>query len=97
MERGLAGTSGRGPLHEAGHPATLLAMVEAGMGVAPLPRLSAWPEAEHPVLTLRKLVAPIIERQLYLIKRIGRDLFFRLAAPFTAVFCRALKLFAIVR
>jgi DNA-binding transcriptional LysR family regulator len=73
MERGLAGTSGRGPLHEAGHPATLLAMVEAGVGVAPLPSL-AWPEAEHPVLTFRKLVAPIIERQLYLIKRIGRDL-----------------------
>jgi DNA-binding transcriptional LysR family regulator len=60
MERGLAGTDRSGPLHEAEHPATLLAMVEAGVGVAPLPGL-AWPEADHPVL-------------LYLIKRVGRDL-----------------------
>jgi DNA-binding transcriptional LysR family regulator len=73
MERGLAGTGRSGPLHEAEHPATLLAMVEAGVGVAPLPGL-AWPEADHPVLTFRKLIAPVIERELYLIKRVGRDL-----------------------
>lgn len=73
MERGLAEIGRRGPLHEAEHPATLLAMVEAGVGVAPLPSL-AWPAADHPVLTFRKLVAPVIERDLYLIKRVGRDL-----------------------
>jgi DNA-binding transcriptional LysR family regulator len=48
-------------------------MVEAGVGVAPLPSL-AWPAVDHPVLTFRKLVAPVIERDLYLIKRVGRDL-----------------------
>lgn len=73
MERGLAETVRRDPLYEAEHPATLLAMVEAGVGVAPLPSL-AWPAADHPVLTFRKLVAPVIERDLYLIKRVGRDL-----------------------
>ncbi|MDB5568308.1 MAG: transcriptional regulator [Tardiphaga sp.] len=73
MERGLAEIGRRDPLHEAEHPATLLAMVEAGVGVAPLPSL-AWPAADHPVLTFRKLVAPVIERDLYLIKRAGRDL-----------------------
>lgn len=73
MERGLAGTRRTGPLHEAEHPATLLAMVEAGVGVAPLPGL-AWPEADHPLLTFRKLIAPVIERELYLIKRVGRDM-----------------------
>jgi DNA-binding transcriptional LysR family regulator len=73
MERGLAEISPGGPLHEAEHPATLLAMVEAGVGVAPLPGL-AWPPVDHPVLTIRKLVAPFIERDLYLLKRIGRDL-----------------------
>jgi DNA-binding transcriptional LysR family regulator len=61
MERGLAEIGRGGPLHEAEHPATLLAMVEAGVGVAPLPSL-AGPAADHPVLTFRKLVEPVIER-----------------------------------
>ncbi len=73
MERGLPDIGAGGPLHEAEHPATLLAMVEAGVGVAPLPSL-ALPAGDHPVLTFRKLVAPVIERELYLIKRLGRDL-----------------------
>lgn len=73
MERGLAEIGRSGPLHEAEHPATLLAMVEAGVGVAPLPSL-AWPAGDHPVLTFRKLVDPVIERDLYLIRRTGRDL-----------------------
>lgn len=73
MERGLAATGRSGSYHEAEHPATLLAMVEAGVGVAPLPGL-AWPSTEQRVLTVRKLVEPVIERQLYLIKRAGRDL-----------------------
>lgn len=73
IERGVADLGQGMPIHEAEHPATLLALVEAGVGVAPLPSL-AWPEASHPVLTWRKLVAPVIERELYLIWRIGRDL-----------------------
>jgi DNA-binding transcriptional LysR family regulator len=73
MERGLAQTVRNGPLHEAEHPATLLAMVEAGVGVAPLPSL-AWPEIDHPALTFRKLVSPVVERQLYLIRRSGREM-----------------------
>jgi DNA-binding transcriptional LysR family regulator len=73
IERGLAEINQRSPVHEAEHPATLLALVEAGVGVAPLPSL-AWPEAGDPVLTYRKLIEPVIERELYLIWRIGRDL-----------------------
>jgi len=73
MERGLAGADRSGPLHEAEHPATLLAMVEAGVGVAPLPGL-AWPREDHAVLTVRRLVAPVVQRNLYLIKRVGREL-----------------------
>lgn len=73
MERGLRQIDRSGPLHEAEHPATLLAMVEAGVGVAPLPSL-AWPAGDHPVLTFRKLVQPVIERDLYLLRRVGRDL-----------------------
>jgi DNA-binding transcriptional LysR family regulator len=73
MDRAIP-TPGRSmPLYEAEHPATLLAMVEAGVGVAPLPGL-AWPEEDHPVLTCRKLTNPVIERRLYVIRRRARDL-----------------------
>lgn len=71
MQRGLPVSAA--PHHEAEHPATLLAMVEAGVGVAPLPSL-AWPKPDHPVLTYRPLIAPRVERQLFLIRRAGRDL-----------------------
>ena len=71
MERGLPVPAT--PHHEAEHPATLLAMVEAGVGVAPLPGL-AWPRPDHPVLTFRPLVEPRVERSLFLIRRAGRDL-----------------------
>jgi DNA-binding transcriptional LysR family regulator len=73
MDRALPNPGKSGPLYEAEHPATLLAMVEAGVGVAPLPGL-AWPAIDHPILTFRQLTAPLIERELYLIKRAGRDL-----------------------
>lgn len=73
MDRGLIGSPNVSPHHEAEHPATLLAMVEAGVGVAPLPSL-AWPANDHPQLIYRPLVEPVIERQLYLIRRLGRDL-----------------------
>ena len=71
MDRGLPVAAL--PHYEAEHPATLLAMVEAGVGVAPLPGL-AWPKADHPTLTIRPLVEPRVERALYLIRRAGRDL-----------------------
>jgi DNA-binding transcriptional LysR family regulator len=48
-------------------------MVEAGVGVAPLPGL-AWPDIDHPILTYRKLTGPVIERKLYVIWRGGREL-----------------------
>ncbi len=48
-------------------------MVEAGVGVAPLPGL-ALPATDHPVLTFRRLLDPAIERDLYLTRRVGRDL-----------------------
>lgn len=73
MDRALANLARFGPLYEAEHPATLLAMVEAGVGVAPLPGL-AWPDVNHPILTFRRLTVPVIERELYLITRGGRDL-----------------------
>lgn len=71
MDRGLPVAAL--PRYEAEHPATLLAMVEAGIGVAPLPGL-AWPKPDHPVLTFRPLIEPRVERALYLIRRAGRDL-----------------------
>jgi DNA-binding transcriptional LysR family regulator len=73
MDRALPSPGKSGPLYEAEHPATLLAMVEAGVGVAPLPGL-AWPATDHPILTFRRLTAPLIERGLFLIKKSGRDL-----------------------
>ena len=73
MDRALPNPGKSGPLYEAEHPATLLAMVEAGVGVAPLPGL-AWPATDHPLLTFRRLTAPLIERDLFLIKKAGRDL-----------------------
>ncbi|MBR1119893.1 LysR family transcriptional regulator [Bradyrhizobium lablabi] len=73
MDRAISAPVKGAPLYEAEHPATLLAMVEAGVGVAPLPGL-AWPDANHPVLTFRKLTGPVIERKLYVIWRSGREL-----------------------
>ncbi|RKP57755.1 LysR family transcriptional regulator [Pararobbsia silviterrae] len=59
--------------YEAEHPATILALVEADLGAAPLPGL-AWPAPDHPHLTYRPLIEPVVERKLYLIKRPEREL-----------------------
>lgn len=59
--------------YEAEHPATITALVEAGLGVAPLPGL-AWPQPDHPTLTYRPLTEPQVERNLYLVKRPSQDL-----------------------
>lgn len=59
--------------YEAVNPSTLLALVAHSIGVAPLPSL-AWPEPGDPVLTVRPLYRPDVERELHLIWRLDRSL-----------------------
>ena len=59
--------------YRAEHPATILALVEERLGVAPLPSL-ALPRPDHPTLTYRPLIEPVVERKLYLVKRPEREL-----------------------
>ncbi|MES2978558.1 MAG: LysR family transcriptional regulator [Pseudomonadota bacterium] len=58
---------------EAQHVSTLVSLVEAGMGVAAVPRLSMPPEG-HPTLVSVPLVDPVISRSVGLIQRRGRPL-----------------------
>ncbi len=58
---------------EAQHVSTLVSLVEAGMGVAAVPRLSMPPDG-HPVLVSVPLVDPVISRTVGLIRRRGRPL-----------------------
>jgi len=58
---------------EAKHVSTLLGLVEAGLGVAVVPRLSM-PQGEHPTLAKVTLVEPTIDRNVGLIRRQGREL-----------------------
>ena len=58
---------------EAKHVSTLLGLVEAGLGIAVVPRLSM-PQGEHPTLAMVALVEPVIERNVGLIRRRGREL-----------------------
>ena len=58
---------------EAQHVSTLVSLVEAGMGVAAVPRLSMPPDG-HPTLVSVPLVSPVITRTVGLIKRRGRSL-----------------------
>lgn len=58
---------------EAQHVSTLVSLVEAGMGVAAVPRLSMPPDG-HPTLVSVPLVDPIITRTVGLLKRRGRAL-----------------------
>lgn len=59
--------------YEARHVSTLLGMVEAGLGVAVVPRLSM-PQGEHATLTSVQLVEPTVDRTVGLIQRRGREL-----------------------
>ncbi|GAC1330431.1 MAG: LysR family transcriptional regulator [Collimonas sp.] len=59
--------------YEAKHVSTLLGMVEAGLGVAVVPRLSM-PQGEHATLTSVQLVEPTVDRTVGLIQRRGREL-----------------------
>jgi DNA-binding transcriptional LysR family regulator len=58
---------------EARHVSTLVAFVEAGLGVAAVPRLSM-PRKGHPALVSVPIVEPEVTRTVGLIKRRGRSL-----------------------
>ena len=58
---------------EARHVSTLVAFVEAGLGVAAVPRLSM-PRKGHPALVSVPIVEPVVTRTVGLIKRRGRSL-----------------------
>ena len=59
--------------HEAHHVVTLIGMVEAGLGVAAVPRLAA-PGDGHATLATLALVDPVVTRRIGLIRRRGRSL-----------------------
>jgi DNA-binding transcriptional LysR family regulator len=59
--------------YEMRHISTMLGLVEAGLGVAAVPRL-ALPSTEHPTLAHVPLVDPKVTRTLGLIRRRGRTL-----------------------
>lgn len=59
--------------YEARHVSTLLGLVEAGLGVAVVPRL-AMPTGRHATLAMVKLVEPTVDRTVGLIRRSGRAL-----------------------
>lgn len=74
MDLALAGLPRRPVcIHEAQHVMTLLGLVEAGLGVAAVPRL-AMPGPDHPTLVSVPLKEPVITRRLGLISRRGRSL-----------------------
>lgn len=58
--------------HEAEHVAGALALVEAGLGMAALPRLGV--PTRHPLLAAVRLVEPVVERVLGLIVPVARPL-----------------------
>ena len=58
---------------ETRHVSTLVAFVEAGLGVAAVPRLSM-PRKGHPALVSVPIVEPEVTRTVGLIKRRGRSL-----------------------
>ena len=59
--------------YEVRHVSTLLGLVEAGLGVAAVPRL-AMPESGHPLLVSIPLVEPTVERTLGIVRRRARSL-----------------------
>ena len=59
--------------YEVQHLSTSLGLVEAGLGVAAVPRLAA-PTGHHPVLVVRPLVEPVVTRIMGIIRRHGTTL-----------------------
>jgi DNA-binding transcriptional LysR family regulator len=69
LDLGLAGIEWRPRwFYEVQHLSTSLGLVEAGLGVAALPRL-AMPGLPHPVLVARPLVDPVLTRTMGVIRR----------------------------
>lgn len=58
---------------ELAQPSSVLAMVEARLGIAVVPLLVAPPEG-HPTLTTRKLIKPLVSRTIFLLRRRDRSL-----------------------
>jgi DNA-binding transcriptional LysR family regulator len=58
---------------ELAQPSSVLAMVEAKLGIAVIPMLVA-PLQSHPALTTRRLVRPSVSRSIFLLKRRDRSL-----------------------
>ena len=59
--------------YEVQHLSTSLGLVEAGLGVAAVPRLAA-PTGRHAVLVVRTLVDPVVTRIMGIIRRHGATL-----------------------
>jgi DNA-binding transcriptional LysR family regulator len=59
---------------ETQHVSTLVNLVEAGLGVAAVPRLAMPPGGDHPTLVSVPLVEPTVSRSVGLIRRVGRSL-----------------------
>lgn len=74
LDLGLSGLAWRPRwFYEVQHLSTSLGLVEAGLGVAALPRL-AMPTHPHPVLVARPLVNPVLTRTMGVIRRRGATL-----------------------
>ncbi|WP_224705387.1 LysR family transcriptional regulator [Devosia aquimaris] len=59
--------------YEVQHLSTSLGLVEAGLGIAALPRMSL-PSGDHPTIAIRPLVNPVVTRTVGLVRRIGATL-----------------------
>jgi DNA-binding transcriptional LysR family regulator len=59
--------------YEAKHVSTLIGLVEAGLGIAVVPRLSM-PAEEHAILTAVTVTDPEVKRIVGLVRRRGREL-----------------------
>ncbi len=60
--------------YEVSHVSTLLGLVEAGLGVAAIPRLAMPAGAKHPTLAAVDLIKPSVDRTVGLITRHGHKL-----------------------
>ena len=55
------------------HLSTSLGLVEAGLGVAAVPKLAV-PTGHHPILEVRPLIEPVVTRTMGIIRRHGASL-----------------------
>jgi DNA-binding transcriptional LysR family regulator len=69
---------------ELAQPSSVLAMVEANLGVAIVPRLVA-PDLDHPLLVTLSLNRPAVSRTIYLLRRRDRSLSPAAAAVWSAL------------